>query len=155
MTNNSEAFQRIETYFESFRTKIENCRKAPTFNAADWQDAYGRFARLRGRYMKEKPNLDKPERKALSKVFEEDTFTKGMMDIRQVSEHVTKRPPLMIRTKSNTPITLKAESSAMAIFSASAVFVNDTEENPYRLDHLQMLEELERRIATAMTKARG
>ena len=154
MTNSSEAFQRIEGYFGAFRTAIDSCRMTGTFLAADWQDAYARLARLRDRYMKEKPQLTRAELEALSKVFEQDTFTEGMMDIRQVGEHVRKRGDLVIRTTSNAPITLSAESSAMALFSASTVFLNGTDGNPQRVDHLEMLEEMKKRIAATMTKAR-
>lgn len=154
MINSSEAFQRIESYFEAFRTAIEKCRTAGAFLAADWQDAYGRLARLRDRYMQEKPNLTQSERKALSKVFEHDTFTEGMMNIRQVGEHVRRRGDFMIRTTTNTPITLDVRSSAMAVFSACTVFLPDTDGNSHRVDHLEMLKEMKKRIAAAMTKAR-
>ncbi len=154
MTNSSEAYQRIEVYFGDFRAAIEKCRMAGTFIAADWQDAYARLARLRERYKKEKTDLTRAERAALFKVFEDDTFTKGMMEIRQVGEHVKRPGNFGIRTTSNAPITLTAESSAMAFFSASAVFLNDADGKRYRVDHLEMLEEMQKRIAAAMTKAR-
>lgn len=154
MTIRSEAFQRIEIYFEAFRTEIKKCRTAAAFIAADWQDAYARLARLRDRYVKEKRNLDKPEREALSKVFEHDTFTEGMMNIRHVPEHIRKRgSDFMLRTTTNAPITLDTESSAMAVFSASTVSLRDTDGNLHCVDHLKMLAEMEKRIAAAITKA--
>ncbi len=126
---------------------------AGTFIAADWQEAYARFARLRERYKKEKTDLTRAEREALSKVFEHDTFAEGMMNIRHVGEHTKKRAEFVIRTPRNVPITLGAESSAMAVFSASSVFLNDTGGKTHRVDHLEMLEEMQKKIAVAMTKA--
>ena len=154
MINNSEALQRIEGYFKAFRAAIERCRTTAGFDPADWQDAYGRLARLRDRCLEERPNLNTSEREALSKVFEHDTFTEGMMNIRQVAEHVKKRGDFMIRTTGNVPITLDSESSAMAVFSGPTVFLTDTAGNTHRLDHLEMLEEMEERIAAAISKAR-
>ena len=153
MTNSSEALQRIEGYFEAFRMAVDRCRATTGFVAADWQDAYGRLARMRERYMKEKPNLHESERQVLSKVFEKDTFTEGMMNIRHVAEHVKKRGPFTIQTTRNVPITLDVESSAAAMFAASSVLLTDTDGDTHRVDHLGMLEEMEKRIAAAMTKA--
>ena len=154
MTQISEAFQRIESYFEDFRTAVEKCRTAGDFIAADWQDTYARFARLRNRYLKEKDNLKPSELQALSKVFEYDTFTEGMMEIRNVGEHVAKRVDFTIRTTSNAPITLSIESSARAFFTASTVFLDDTDGKKHRVDHLEMLSEMEKRIDSAITRAR-
>lgn len=110
--------------------------------------------RLRERYVKEKPNLNKPECEALSKVFEHNTFTEGMMNIRHVAEHVKKRgSDFIVRTTTNAPITLNSESSAMAVFPASTVSLRDTDGNSHCLDHLKMFEEMEKRIAAAITKA--
>ncbi len=78
---------------------------------------------------------------------------KGMMNIRQVAEHVRKRDDeLVIWTRANEPITLDSESSAMAMFSASRVTLTDITGSPYTLDHLQMLRESEKRITSAMSK---
>ena len=115
---------------------------------------YARLSRLRDRFKAEKHNLDPSALAALSKVFENDTFIKGMMTIRQVGEHVKKRGnDLVIWTTANKPITLGTESSAMAMFSASHVTLTDIAGNPYHLDHLQMLGEAEERITNAMSKA--
>lgn len=148
------SFQRIEGYFEAFRTAIVKCRTAGIFVAADWQDAYGRLGRLRECYMKEKPNLHESERQALSKVLEKDTFTEGMMNIRHVGEHVKRRGEFTIQATNNAPITLDAESSAAALFSACTVFMKDSGGNTQRIDHLEMLQEMENRIAAAMRRAR-
>ncbi len=128
---------------------------AELFIRGDLLDAYARLVRLRNRFKAEKHDLNPAALAALSKVFEHDTFIKGMINIRQIGEHVKKHgDELVIWTTGTAPITLDAESSAMAFFSASTVFLNDTDGNPHRLDHLEMLKETEKRIAAAMTKAR-
>ena len=55
------------------------------------------------------------ELQALQKVFEDDTSIAGMMEVRQVAEHVIRRDGPVIRTVSNVPIQLTAESSALAM----------------------------------------
>jgi hypothetical protein len=40
-----------------------------------------RLSRMRDRYMHEKSNLDSTERRALAKVFEEDVFIEGLLNI--------------------------------------------------------------------------
>ncbi len=42
----------------------------------------------------------------------------------------------------------------MGVFPAPVVTLHDVEKVPRRIDHLAMLEEAERRIATALAKAR-
>ncbi|MFQ6018721.1 MAG: hypothetical protein ACE5KF_11065, partial [Kiloniellaceae bacterium] len=154
MTNSSEAFQRIEGYFDEFCKGVDVCLMTDLFVRGDLLDAYGRLARLRDRFKAEKHNLNPAALAALSKVFEHDTFIKGMMHIRQVGEHVKKRGgQLVIWTTGNEPITLDAESSAMAVFSASPVTLTDIHGNPHPLDHLEMLREAEKRITNAMSKA--
>src|SRR5437870_2119041 len=117
----SESFDRIEKHFVAFSEGIERCRTAKTFNAADWQDAYNRLSRLRDRYLNEKPNLSASEQAALDKVFEHDSFIKGLLDIRQIGEHVQKRTLPVIPVYTKTPITLHAETSAGAVFSGPIV----------------------------------
>ena len=149
----SEAFQTIQDYFENFRMAVEQCRMAADFIAADWQDAYNRLARLRDRYINEKSHLHRAELDALSKVFEHDSFTDGMINIRHVAEHIKRPGTFTIRTTNNAPVHLSSEASAMGIFSASMVVVHDTAGNTHRLDHLKMLTEMENRISAAMSKA--
>jgi hypothetical protein len=156
MNKSLESFQTLESYFEAFRSRLDECRAADaadTYVAADWQDNYARLARLRDRYREEKRHLNRAAQKALSKVFEEDTFIEGMMHIRAVLEHVTKRCDLAIRTTENASISLNPETSARAMFSATVVNLTDVNGRPFRLDHLEMLEEAERRIGAAMTRA--
>lgn len=157
MTNSSEAIQRIEISFDEFRKGVGGCLTAGIFNRGELLDAYGRLHRLRERFMveKEKKNLNASARAALSKVFEDDTFIEGMMNIRLVGEHVEKRGELVIWTTSNAPIRMQAGSSAMSVFSAYDVTLTQATGNPYRLEHLQMLQEAEKRIANAMNKAKA
>jgi hypothetical protein len=72
----------IETYFAAFREGVKRCREAHAYVMADWLDAYGRLARLRDPFLIEQARLKPETRNELSKVFEKDTFMKGMMDIR-------------------------------------------------------------------------
>jgi hypothetical protein len=152
----TEALERIAAYFEEFREAVNDCRTAASFRAADWKEAYGALGRLRDRYVHERETSTSEERLALEKVFENDTFIEGMMEVRQVSEHVVRRSPgPLIRTTGNVPIQLTVESSAMAIFSAPIVILRDITNVPHRVDHLKMLEEAEQRIGAALERARG
>ena len=155
MNSNSEAFKTIKIYHERFRESIENCKKAVTFNPADCEDAYARAARVRERYMEEKENstLCPSELNALSRVFENDVFTQGMMNIRHVGEHVTKRVDFLIRTTKNEAIKLPAATSAMAMFAHSTVILNDTAGKPHQISHFELLEELKQRYDAAIKKA--
>ncbi len=49
----------------------------------------------------EKENLTAPQQAPLRKVFEDDPFIEGMMDFRQVAEHVIRRGGPLIRTTSD------------------------------------------------------
>lgn len=151
----SESFARIENYFVAFSEGIERCRTATTFNAADWQDAYNRLNRLRDRYVNEKPNLTPSEKAALTKVFEQDTFIEGLLNIRLIGEHVQKRTPPVIPLHTNTPITMPVETSAGAIFDAPIVRLPDTKGQLYQTDHLRNLEEGESRISRALARAKN
>jgi len=153
MDESSNSLRGIESYFEDFCLSIERCRTASVFHAADWQDAYTRLARLRERYKADEGGLLPFERKALSKVFEHDPFTQGMMQIRQVAEHIHRNDTFTVRTPGNAPVVLDTDSSAKAVFSSSTPTLIDTAGQPHRLDHLQMLQEMERRMAKAIAKA--
>ncbi len=154
MNSNSEAFKTIKIYHERFRESIENCKKAVIFNPADCEDTYARAARVRERYMEEKANstLGPSELNALSKVFENDVFTQGMMNIRHVGEHVTKRGDFIIRTTKNEAIKLPAATSAMAMFAHSTVILNDTAGKSHHISHFELLEELKQRYDAAIKK---
>jgi hypothetical protein len=82
MPNSSESLKTINIYYIELCKGIETCKNSETFNAAVYQDAYARAARLRDRYEDEKKNkkLRPGELKALSKVFDNDNFTEGMMN---------------------------------------------------------------------------
>jgi hypothetical protein len=153
----SDALDRILPYSLAFSKAIDRCRSASTsgssFDAADWEDAYNRLSRLRDRYTHEASNFTSSERKALSKVFEEDTFIEGLLNIRQIGEHVQMREEPVIRLMTNAPITICVETSALGFFQAPIVRVPDTKGQVHSINHLQNLEEAEKRIHRAFTRA--
>lgn len=150
----SEHFDRIEAYFAAFSEIIERCRTAPTFNPADCQDAYNRLSRLRDRYLKEKPHLTPSEQAALAKVFENDHFIEGLLNIRQIGEHVQKRTPATIPVYTTTPITIPVETSAGSLFDGPIVILSDTQGRKHPTDHFQNLAEAQTRIARALARAK-
>ena len=149
----SEAFDRILPYVQAFSEGIDRCRSATKFSAADWEDAYNRLNRLRDRYTHEEPNLDPSERQALQKVFEQDLFIKGLLDIRQIGEHVQKRTNPEIRLFTNAPIYMPVETSAGAFFASPTVRLPDTSGDLHLTDHLRNLEEAEQRVKRAVSRA--
>lgn len=153
MTTPSHALASIQTYFAHFRESVERARKEAIFRTADWQDAYARLARLRERYLSEAVNLTRAEGTALSKVFEHDVFIEGMMQMRQVAEHIHRRETFIIRRVDNSPMVFGTECSAGAVFSSSAPTLVDTDGQPHLVDHLKMLQEAEGRIAKAIDQA--
>lgn len=148
----TEALVRIVSYFEEFRESVKDCRVAESFRPADWKEAYAALGRLRERYKHEKAGLTADQQEALEKVFENDTFIEGLMEFRQVGEHVVRRGGPVIRTIGNAPIQLTVESSAMAVFAGPVVVLRDVASVPHRIDHLKMLEEAERRIGAALER---
>jgi hypothetical protein len=155
MANNSEGLTRIKSYFEDFSNAIEHYKQSEQHDAANCQDAYERAARIRERFRDEATNstLQPGERMPLSKVCDNDPFIKGMMNFRHVGDHIKKKDDFIIRTRSNEPITLPAATSAMALFAYPIVTLNDIHGKPHRINHLEMLEEGQRRFAAAITKA--
>ncbi len=151
----SDALKRIEEYAQPFRDGIARCEAAAAFNMADWIDAYNRLARLRDRYDAEKDHLTPSERQALSKVFDNDVFIKGMIAVRQIGEHVTKRGGAVITTTGNAPISLDVETSAMAYYAAPRVKVADVKGQPQEVNHLERLQEAQKRIDAAILRARS
>ena len=155
----SDALATIETYLRGFREGVERCRSTQSdfFNAPDWQDAYERLYRLLTRFDREKGRLDKLERTALSKPFENDEFIQNLRTYRVVGSHIQsdvaqKKGYLEIRISTDTPIHLVAETSAMAMFSASVVALDDVHGHTHKIDHLANLEEAERRFVKAFDK---
>lgn len=151
----SQALDQIESYLNEFSEGIERCANASTFKRADWQDAYNRLSRLRDRYKKEKPNLTASEKKPLAKVFEDDKFIETLLDTRQIGEHVTKRttPTVAIYTTGAT-VKIPYEVSALPMFAGPTVTIPDTDGRHHHIDHLQNLREAERRITTALARAK-
>ena len=102
----------------------------------------------------EKGKLDKRERTALSKVFENDIFIKDLLKIRSVGSHIQsdvalRRGALELRHKSGASIHLVAETSAKALFEAAVTILNDAQGRPKTINHLENLEEAKKRIAAA------
>ena len=150
----TDALKRIEGDFQDFCSEIENCRQS---NApADYRDGYGRFGRMFDLHEREetKRNLSQSEYKILDNAFKNDGFIKGVMILRNVSEHV-EVADLTIHTNKNVPVTLINGSSAAAVFSAPIVPLCTTAGDVYRLNHLEMLTEAKTRIQRAITKAKG
>jgi hypothetical protein len=151
----SDALKTIEECFQEFRRGIARCEAATAFDRADLLDAQNRLNRLRDRYVAKTNNLTTLEHEALSKVFDQDVFIKGMLDGRQIGEHVKKRGGAIIRTTANAPIELHAETSAMSYFRDWRVEVSDVKGRPHEVDHLKNLKEAEMRIDAAIRTARS
>ena len=155
LRNMTEALERIGDYFEEFRQSVEACRSAETLRPVDWRAAHSALGRLRERFLHEKTNLTPAQQAALQKVFEDDVFIKGMMEFRQVGEHVVRRPNgPQIWTAGNVPVQLTVEFSAMAVFAGPIVTLLDVKDTPHRIDHLERLTKAEGRISAALTRAR-
>jgi hypothetical protein len=153
MSKNSEAFKTIKIYYERACEGIEDCKNSLTFNPADCEDAYARIARVRERYDEEKKKLLPKESNALSKLIEKDNFIKGLMHIRSVGEHVTKRTDFTIITTRNETITLPAATSAMAMFVSPTVTLKDTKGNIHQICHFDFFKEFQRRGDAAFRRA--
>jgi hypothetical protein len=125
------SLERVTAYFEEFRESVNGCRSADSFKLGNWKGAYGALGRLRDRYLHEKGELTSAQRAARQKVFENDTFIEGMMELRQVGEHVIRRGEPLIRTTGNAPIRLTVETSAMAVFAAPIVVLRDVKNTPH------------------------
>ena len=154
MSDNSEALQSIEVDFEGYRRQIEKCRAAPSFDPEDWKNAYSSLGRVRERYLEENPLLTDSEREALRNVFEEDKFTRGMMEIRQVAEHIQRKQSFIVWTPDRQPWTFEVESSARAFFASATPIVRDSAGILRHIEHLKWLEAWEGAVAKAIDKAK-
>jgi hypothetical protein len=119
----SEALNRILPYVQAFHEGVARCRSAPVFNAADHMDAFNRLSRLKDRYLHEEAELDRSEREALQKVFRGDTLIDGLIDIRQIGEHVEKRSQAEVPIFMNARVPLDVRTSAGAFFAGPVYFV--------------------------------
>ena len=145
----SDALERIEQYAQDFREGVARCAAASMFKMADVLDAYNRLNRLRDRYRYEACRLTPSERHALTKVFDDDVFIRGMLEARQIGEHVTQRRPgpVTIRTVGNAPIDFDCKSSsALAYFAGPLVEMPDVDGQSHDINHLEQLREAEKRI---------
>jgi hypothetical protein len=154
----TEALDRIASDFAEFQRSLADCRSGDSFRPEQWKGAHSALHRVRDRYVWERKrgNLSPEEGRVLWKVFEDDPFIKGMMELRQVGEHVNVRGRgARLTTTRNVPFELTAESSALAVFAAAYVVLEDTRGEEQPLDHWRRLKEAERRICEALEAARG
>ena len=160
MNKESEALKRIRDDFEAFCEAIDRCRTSDGIGPETFKDAYASAARVRERYLKEREHLTRPVIGDLDNVFCDGYFTKGMMQMRNVAEHVKlERPfqivirlgsPFQIDSHQYKPIELSADSSALTLFPGRWVDLKDTSGNQHQMDHLKQLDELKRRISKAL-----
>jgi hypothetical protein len=148
----TEGFTWVRKYFDEYCQGVENCRAADPATPVVLKAAYGALHRLRDRYEHEKKGLDEKERMALEKVFEHDVFIKGLMNIRQIGEHVIHRKGATLFTLANTQFTLPVQTSAGMMFASRLVTVDDTNGVRHTVDHLKYLAEAERRIGKAIAR---
>jgi hypothetical protein len=147
-----DALEHIEQDFEEYRRSVADCQAADPFRAELFRSAYAALSRLRERYRHERKRLAPMQMRALEKVFENDRFIRGMLHLRQVSEHVMRQVELM--TTENMPLIV--ETSAHAMFAAPSVPLTDAQSGqPYLFHHLNYLLEAERRVKRALDKAYG
>jgi hypothetical protein len=85
----------------------------------------------------------------------QDVFIEGMIDARQICEHVTNRGGAVIRTTGNAPIPLDVKTSAMSYDAAPRVKVADVNGQPQDVNHLERLQEAQKRIHAATLQARS
>ncbi len=151
----TSAFARVEEYFVAFQEQLGTVKTHTPFSPSALMDTVNRLARLKDRYDAERPKLSPVELGALDKVFRSDPYIAGVLESRQIGEHVTKRGGATIRTTRNEPIELDCETSAMGFFAAREVRVVDVEGRAHNIDHVRQLEEAERRIAAALRRAKN
>jgi hypothetical protein len=152
----SESLNRILLEVSAFSDGIERYRSTTPYNAALCRDAYTRIYRLQERFDKEKRNgtLEPGEKQAFQELFD-DSFMRGMLNIRIVGDHAEKT-----RGKEHVgllvnggPINLCAETSAGSFFPGPIGTVRDVEGRTYYIDHMEYLEKAEKRIQLAMALA--
>ncbi len=160
MSHSSDALQIIEEKFREFCAQIERCRTAQPVDLADLQDAYSRLARLRVRYEREKDqrNLNRSELEPLSNVFEHNIFIEGLMNIRNVGDHVEKHESFRVSTPDKQTWTFEPGSSARSFFDSAAPNVAapnvvDSAGISRRIEHVNWLGEAEKLIASAIARA--
>ncbi len=90
----TDGLKRVGKYVTAFSEKVAQCQNENS-TMSDIQDAYSRLHRCRDRYMHEAyiaKSLDRRERTALGKVFENNNFIESMLkNVRQIGDHVLKR----------------------------------------------------------------
>ena len=76
-----------------------------------------------------------------------------MLDARQISEHVYRSGGAVIRKTDNSPIPLDAKTSAGAFYAGPIHTVHRSKGQVEHINHLEQLEEAERRIKRALDEA--
>jgi hypothetical protein len=150
----TDGFKRIEQEILAFSDKVAQCQDKDA-STADFRDAYSRLNIAYNRYGHEKATLDATEQAALRKVFEDDRFMEGMGRVRVISEHVLQRGCAVLSYPDNSTFTITSASSAAAVFADRCVTLIDADGNPHRWDHPEQLGEVDRRLCSAMEKAKG
>ncbi len=86
-------FDRIRRKAQAFYEIVARCGASTTYDMDLYEDAFNRLSRLRDRYEHEKDHrtLTTLQLTTLRKVFEDDPLIKGMLNARQIGEHVQKR----------------------------------------------------------------
>jgi len=158
----TDALLQIEEYFLAFQQKVFACRDSASHCPHELMDAYSRLARLRERYLREEDNITPSEKCALERVFVEDTFTEGMMHMRNIADHVVSRSQdrANIRTPNREPITLDVETSAGQLFSSHTVclpIMQNINNGPTEIEinHIDWLTNLAGNIQRAIGRAKS
>jgi hypothetical protein len=156
-TNPGTGLSRILAAAREFSSLLDKHSKATKHDPADCEDVYNRLSRLKNRFDHEvsRHTLTQSELVALRKVFKEDDFIKGMLDGRQIGEHVQKRsgggPRIPLYT--NQRIRLTDEVSAGAFFGNPIFSFKDASGEIQYHNHKDKLREAERRIKEALRRA--
>ena len=147
---------RIRRKAQAFYDIVARSATATPYDIDLCVDAYNRLSRLRDRYEHEKVNhtLTPLQLTALKKVFEDDEFIKGMLNARQLGEHVHKRSggERVVQLYTNQPIYMPVEVSAEAFFGGP-IYVIKGPNGKVHYHHLDQLQQAERRVRAAMQRA--
>ena len=155
----TDALDRIEADFNSFRSKLGECRQSNS--PEHYQDAYGRFGRMVEGFDREakKGNLSKSELAALQKVFRSHLI-ESVMEIWQVSKYVERRNDFEIQTHDGSFLAISQGASALSffpdsMFSGGAVMVPGPNGHKVRVEHLAQLEAAALKIEKAFATAKS
>jgi hypothetical protein len=155
-TTSNTGLDRIRRRAQAFYDIVARTAIARPYDIDLCLDAYNRLSRLRDRYEHEKHNhtLAPLQLAALKKVFEQDEFIKGMLNARQIGEHVQRRSrgEREVQLYTTEPIHVPVEVSVEAFF-CRAVYVIKGLDGKVRYHHLDQLQKAEQRVRAAMQRA--